>query len=308
MANYQYTSDLLEKVLELASENPDGTSEFDSLALSYLNRAYTAVCMGGAEIEMAGLSQGPGGAREGLSEPIVWWWLRKDASLYLKKYLTGTITLTQGSASFTVSVSPSSSSKAGFHLVVDGHAGFYKIESWAGGDTFGTFDCAFAGLSGSYTYRAAKVEYTLAPDVGHIAYPIFLSESPYRSNYQSATNMRTSYPPGAVAKGVPEAFTMVGEQTILLNRFPDKDIRADYSYIARPTLLTNAANEEPLVPIQYRQILSDYGAYLLLLTKSDDMAGQALVSAKGMLSAMKRANQMMATRSGASLSFRPRRK
>ena len=64
MANYTFSSDLVNDILFRAGEPIDGTSDFDSVALQYLNRAYQSVWSGGSEI----LPQ--------INEQ--WWWLRKD--------------------------------------------------------------------------------------------------------------------------------------------------------------------------------------------------------------------------------------
>src|ERR1051326_3104120 len=108
MANYTTSADLIDSMLDDAGELTDGTSDFESMALRHLNRAYQAICMGGQEID------------PGINED--WVWLRKDPPgvLTLKPAITdGTVSVTNNNTAVTFSVAPSAS-VAGYFLQTDG--------------------------------------------------------------------------------------------------------------------------------------------------------------------------------------------
>lgn len=286
MANFKYTSDILSDVLFRAGEPTDGTSEFQTQALNYINRAYQMVCMGGAEIS-------PDTHED-------WVWLRKSppAVVVLEPAITTTtITTTKNSSSATLSVAPSNSI-AGYVIIVEDARDIYRVSAHTAGQTTITLDSVYT--TDSVTAGPciiAKVEYTLASDILKII-------SPMRGTYVSQVEgidslaMDREYPLSRVISGCPKAFSIVSETTTGVKvRFSHYGsingdyIRLEYDYLYRPADLTNAANEEPVIPPQFRRVLSDLALYFIHMDKNDSRADAAGVQAKSLIEAMAAENR-----------------
>src|SRR3989304_5879373 len=92
MSNYTHSQDLVTDILFRNGEPTDGTSDFDSVALQYLNRGYQIVWTGGAELDPS------------LNEK--WLWLRKNPPGVLTlepRIVNGTVRVTKGSTAITFS-------------------------------------------------------------------------------------------------------------------------------------------------------------------------------------------------------------
>src|SRR5438445_3836993 len=113
MANFTFTADLLTDVLFRAGEPTDGSSEFTTQAMIYINRAWEAIWMGGEEIDPT--------IRED------WLWLRKLGTFVLSAPITdGSVSTTKGNATITFSVPPTIS-VAGYYFRVKGWQDVYVV-------------------------------------------------------------------------------------------------------------------------------------------------------------------------------------
>lgn len=63
-------------------------------------------------------------------------------------------------------------------------------------------------------------------------------------------------------------------------------VRLDYDYLRIPPLLTTGATDAPLIPQQYRHILSDYVAFRLAQDKDDSKAESFGLEARQAIQAM----------------------
>ena len=283
MANYTTAEDLIDDALDRAKEPTDGTSEFNSQALRFLNRAYLGIISGGSELD------------PNISE--IWHWLKTtEASLILTpRYNTGTISLTNNSASATLSASPTDS-LAGRFFKATKHADVFKISSHNAGATPVTLDSVYTGDTDTEaTFQVFQVDYDLASDV---LYP--LTFQAWQDNHREIVMMdlqdlSKTWPLHLVDSGVPTAFAMIDEQKIRFNRFGGQDstdlIRIDYSYIKQPDLLTDSDTSIPEVPHQYRKVLADWTYAYLLEMKEDNRAATAAALARSGLLAMAKDNR-----------------
>lgn len=149
MANFRTTNDLKKLALHYSGEMTDGTSSYDTIAMNYINSTYQAFLSGGNEFDME------------LAESWSWAKSRRPIVLTLEPpYQTGSVTMTNGSRSFTFSSAPTD--VLGWLLKVDQAKDSYYIQYQSG--TAGQLDQPFLGTSGTYTFKAIKTDYELVDD------------------------------------------------------------------------------------------------------------------------------------------------
>lgn len=281
MANYTTSSDLKTDALDRAQEPTDGTSDFDSMALRFLNRAYQEVWTGGGAFE------------PGLNE--TWWWLRKEASLILQPRITsGTVSVTHDSASITFS-SSIATDLAGYHFKVDGFDDVFKIATHGGATDAATLDSVYTGATdGTAGYTAFKVDYDLASDVMHLFHPMHAQRHTRKITLADLDALHEAHPLTSIESGVPENFAMTAQRTVRFSHYgpreSDELIRVDYDYLFEPADLADDSSE-PVVPRQYRKVLSDMTTMFLLAQKNDDRADGVGRMARAGLRAMARENR-----------------
>lgn len=151
MANYRSASDLKKAILQFAGELTDGTSSYDTVAMTYLNSVYHGLFAGGDIF--------------GMEVNEAWSWARSKYPLVINlkaPYETGTITLTNNASAFTLSTSPSVSLE-GYLLMLEGETETYWIRYQSG--TSGELDSVFLGATGTYDMKAIKLDYDLYSDL-----------------------------------------------------------------------------------------------------------------------------------------------
>lgn len=278
MANYQFGSDLFTDILWRSGEPTDGTSEYTSVAKQYLNRAYQAVWTGGAELD------------PGINED--WWWLRKDppGTLTLDPSITtGTASVTHNSASVTLS-SALTKDVAGWFFKADDNADIFRISTATG--TAVTLDSVYTrATSTGASYKIFRLEYSLATDVLRLSGPMRDSQdNQEKIDGQSEEAMHRDFPLAKVEAGVPTKFALIGQRKIRFNKYGSSTtgnlIRVEYPYLRVPGALTTGATGEPLLPLEYRRILSDYATALLQEDKSDSKSSHSFELARRLIKAM----------------------
>ena len=295
MSNYQYTSDILEDVLERCGEKADTSSDFYNIALRYINRAYLGICNGNSVVDPLTV--------------IDWFWAKKTQPLILERVInTGTVSVTQNSADITFSIAPSNSlgnvNIATFNRYLfktDDHDDVFAISSHTGGATAAVLDSIYTGPTNKAAkYKVFKVEYPLASDVVRVISPIEIFQSTEKISYLELERFEALYPLREIEAGEPNRFTLIQNQLLRFNGYGDINdyFRVDYTYIYEPALLTNAANEEPIIPRRFRGILSDIVAYYIFLDKNDDRADSAFLGAKAVYETMKQDNDRWLTKIG----------
>ena len=285
MANYQFTSDLIDDVLFRVGEPTDGTSDFEAEALRLINRAYRAVWMGGGEFV------------EGLNE--AWLWLKKDPPgviTLLPSITAGTVAVTNNSTSITFSSAPAAS-VAGYHFRTDDDDTVYRIASHTGGAAGATLDAPYVfDTNAAATYRLMKLEYTLAADVLRLISPMTVQGSAHDEiEGIDLAALSKNYPLTVIEGGIPDKFAHVTETKIRFNRYggdeSDEFSRVEYDYLQKPADLTNSGSEEPLIPLQHRHILADIAVFYLFTTKGDDRVDIEGAKVRAGLRAMKADNR-----------------
>lgn len=283
MANLKYSSDIIENVLFEAGEKIDGTSDFDTQVLIWLNSNYRKIWQGGGEFDPS------------INED--WTWLRKSGNIILQaKITTGTISVTNNSASATLSASQSTD-VVNWFFKVDTHEAVFQISTHGGGNDALTLDSVYTGdTNTTASYKLVKLEYSLASDVIEILSPMFTSfRANRRFNFDGqidGVSLQAIPWQRELLAGVPEFFSQIDETTVRFNRYADDDLlRVDYRYKKRPNDLTDSGSEEPLVPLHHRSVLSDMTLFDLFKAKNDDRADSIALEAKQGLKAMAVENQ-----------------
>ena len=285
MTTLTTSGDILNWVLFNANEPIDGTSEFQTHAVDSLNRAYREIWMGGGALDPE------------LNEQ--WLWLKKDPPgvLTLNPLIeTGTVSVTNNNATATLSFAPSTS-LAGRFFKVEGHPDIFRIQAHTGGSQTLTLDGVYTGdTDAAASYTIMQLEYTLASDLLYVLGPmrVYSDDQPYIDGVDLKA-LERDYPLFFVEGGIPTKFAMVTETKVRFNRYGGDEstdlIRVEYDYLAKPSAeLADDANE-PLIPLQHRQVLADLALMYLLMAKSDYRATDIGALAKAGLRAMAKDNR-----------------
>ena len=283
MASYQFTSDILSDVLLRCGEKNDTSSDFYSIALSYINKAYLGVCNGFSFIDPDAC--------------IDWYWARKTGNIVLNRVIeVGTVSVTENSNTIIFSSPPSValgdsnySLFSRYIFKVEGHDDIFVIITHVGGNATATLDSVYTGdTAATANYKVFKVEYNLAADVNRLITPFNIFQTDKKVEYLDQERFEGKYPIRDISGGIPTKFTVVQNNRVRFNYYckADNYIRVDYSYIYQPSNLTNVASEEPIIPHRYRSILSDIAAYFIFMDKNDDRADSAMLAAKATFKAM----------------------
>lgn len=277
---YITTRDLKNDILFRASE-PGSVADWGSAAIDYLNRVYNTLCAGASEF---------------LPEYVDdWWWLRDRGVLTLLPAITtGTIAVTEGSASVTFSSAPAAST-VGYRLRIDNHPEIFEISAHTAAATAATLDSVYTGdTDAAATYKLMKVTYALDADVQAITGPI----SGFRNNPQiigiSPERMDDLFPLASINPGVPTAFSLESEQSVRFShggRDDGKSMRVEYRFRPIVTPLTDSESSIPLVPIQWRHILADMALTYVLLDRNDDRSNAVALAARTGLAGMLKENR-----------------
>lgn len=139
-------------VLEHCGELSDGTSQYDSRVMLYLNSFYQELIAGGNTFGTD------------VSEPWVWAKATKPIIFNLEtSYESGSVTLTNGSVDGTFSVAPALSLE-GYYLKLLDFEDYFVIKKHVAGETSFQLDLAYFEASGSYNFTACPLEYDLYDD------------------------------------------------------------------------------------------------------------------------------------------------
>lgn len=280
MASLNTSADILNWILFQASEPTDGTSDFHAHAIEALNRAYRDIWQGG------------GALVKDMNEP--WLWLKKDPPgvLTLNPVIeSGTVSVTNNSASITFSdnITPSI---VGRFIEFDGDVGdIFRVSTHTSGTATATLDSPYTGTSGSYTYRAMQLEYTLATDTLRVIAPMRIQrDRHHRIDGMDLTSLDRDYPIAYIESGAPDRFALVTENKIRFNRYggtaSGEYIRVEYDYLQQPAVELTDDSVEPLIPLKDRGVLADLALFYLLQAKGDNRAVEIGAQAKGGLEAM----------------------
>ena len=266
-----------------AGELADGSSDLDSVAVIYMNRAYRALYMGGSEFDPR------------INE--TWWWMKAEAQLILEAVIDpGTANVSNNSTTVVFSATPAptiDSDVTGWYFKADNHPDVFKISSIS--SATGTLDSVYTGDTDSTAgYKLFKINYDIASAAIKIVAPMVAYQNNTPNIYGMAlSRMDEEFPLGEILAGVPTRFGMVDENTVRFNRYGSSTdgeiVRLDYDYLARPSDLADNTTE-PDLPLEYRHVLADMTCYFLLKDKGSTDAEFMGLQARNGIRAMAKEN------------------
>ena len=259
MSDLKFSNDLLANILFRLDEPTDSSSDFYDQALICMNRAYMALCAGGIELE------------DEVDEE--WWWLKDGdmpAVLTLMPAVELTASLTNNSAAVTLGSTPSRN-LLGCVVRVTNELDVYRVLAHSGTSTSLTLDGVFTGTTNATAGLIFEQRiYDIPSTVLKITGPMTVTrESVQRVVGISAEDMELQYPTALRFSGIPLHFAMATQTKVRFSHVPVSMTRVDFPYLVRPTMLTDSVSEEPLVPLEFRRLLTDYGAMFLAQDKED---------------------------------------
>lgn len=279
MAVLADTQALINDALFRAGEIP-GASEWDAKAVDYINREHRALCSG---------------AHEFLPEYINdWWWMRSRGVITLAPvYTTGTVLVAQDSVGITFNPAPAIS-LAGRRFKVNNWGDQFQISAHIAASPNATLDSPYTGpASAAAAFRAMKMEYSLDVAVQALLSPVAsFAENPQIMGL-TPERMDTLFPIGRTTTGIPMAFCLETEQLIRFSHGGKTDgtsMRMEYNFRPSVTDLVNNSSSIPLVPLQYRHVLSDMTLVYIMFDKNDERATAVGTSARSTLGAMAKEN------------------
>lgn len=150
MSQFRTSADIKTEILEKAGEPTNGNSAYESLALTYLNKAHQAIVGGGSLFSLV------------VDENWAWARAKHPIILELEPAISGSVTVTNGSRSITFANAPAASVQ-GWHFKVDNEPTVYKIAQHTAASTAATLDSSYVGDSGVVAFKAFKLDYILEP-------------------------------------------------------------------------------------------------------------------------------------------------
>lgn len=292
MSNLTTNHDIINDALFRAGEPVDSSSDFYVQAVSDYNRVHQSMCSGGSELLPD--------ANEN------WWWMRKASPgvITLQPSFNGTAAVVNNSANVTLSATYATSLAKAFFYAPNSGGDIYRVLSHVAGTAAVVLDSVWTDVTNAaLTVRAVQLEYDLASDVHAIFGAMKGNRSGiYRVDGCELEQLEDEYPVQLLSAGQPKLFAMVGEQRVRFSHYPGDLVtdllRLEYDYKVVATDLADDANT-PLVPREYRRLLSDFLLYFIYMSKNDDRATQVLNTAQAGLMAMVKENRKRLMKMGA---------
>lgn len=201
MSYQRSTRELKIEVLQRCGELTDGTSPYDAIAVSYLNKAQQSLFSGG---NVFGFDVG---------EPWVWAQSKRPILLALTPAYKGAATIVQGSAAGTFSVAPTISLQGRFFRV-ESREDIYRIATHSANSSNFTLDQPYLANSGTYNFMAFKLDYELKDD------SVIIDDSNNKIDFRenssttlTATLTNGTYTPASLCAEIKTRMEAVGGQT-----------------------------------------------------------------------------------------------
>lgn len=193
MALSRTTADYVNAVLRKCGETTNGSSQYTTDVLEYLNKVHTDVIAGGTLFDLD------------VDDNFVWAMSRNPYVLTLQPAITaGTVTLTLDSTALTFSSAPTKS-LAGWHIQMAGEYTVYRIMSHSANSGSASLDSNYVGtLTSGAGYTAFKLDYDVVPEQMYIETGVndtidFIESG---TTQLSATLTAGTYTPAALATQV----------------------------------------------------------------------------------------------------------
>lgn len=155
MGQFRTTADIADEVLQKSGEPTNGTSAYEDLVITYLNKAQQALVGGGSIYS--------------LKVDEVWTWAKAKYPivLNLEPIITGTVAavFNEIGVTFTDTVD---TDVTGWNLQLNGTSTVYRILAHTGGAIVAVLDSGFVDTTGVYGFRLWKSDYDLIPTHSYI--------------------------------------------------------------------------------------------------------------------------------------------
>ena len=264
-------STMLDDILRKAGETTNSPKR--TKALKYLNQAQIVVLSGSSEFDTD------------KGEIYPWSLAPIQKSFVLKAaYEVGTVSLTNGSTSGTLS-DPPAYSLLGYYLKIDDRPEYFIVTAHTGGNASMTLEVEYTGdTGGTLSYSAKKIRYDLGSDILRLVSPLNV----YRGQNYGFSNssqiyglefaeFKKKYPLTDLITGVPTEFAEIGQTDnaataleILFNRVVTQDTKVDFDYVPYPAAMTDAANSYSVLPRDNTDVLVYISVFKLLIDKNDE--------------------------------------
>lgn len=271
MASSFTSADILKGALQKAGEKSDGTSNYQELAIKFMNNAYIDILSGGSTFT--------GGD---VGDPWPWAKSRNPKSVTIvAPFNAGSVSLVNGSTTITFSPAPDVSigSLKDWHFKSDSTYDYYRITAHTAGAATATIETGFADVTiGASTFNCYKLIYDIGNDVLRLCSPFRI----YRSNSfdddtdgkiygVDADTLDEKWPISRLVSGVMDRYAEIyqseTEYLIRINKFSLFEMKVDMDYIPVPAELFDSSSSIPLIPKQKRIILEYATAYFLCQEK-----------------------------------------
>lgn len=169
MALFRTTADIADEVLQKSGEPTNGASPYEAQVITYLNKVHQAIVGGGSIHSL------------NVDEP--WTWARSKHPITLNllpPYTFGTISIVAGESVLIFSDAPAISLD-GWFIQCKTQNAIYKITQHTASTNIASIDSEFIGASGTYAFRAFKLDYDLAPSY------LYVSSHNDRLDFQEST-------------------------------------------------------------------------------------------------------------------------
>lgn len=202
MSQFRTTADILDEILLKAGEPINGNSLFETRARTYANKAHHAI-IGGGNIFNLNVDES-------------WTWARARFPIVMElmpAYRDGGVVCTQDDINILFSAAPAASLE-GWHFQLDQTGTVYKITQHTAGSVNAVLDSAFVDASGSYAYRAFKLDYEITPT--HLYVDSFNDKIDFMegtASTVSATLTHGSYTPANLISHIASRCQAAGSKT-----------------------------------------------------------------------------------------------
>jgi hypothetical protein len=207
------------------------------------------------------------------------------------------VAVTNNSNAISFAVAPLVS-MVGRFFSVEGHPDVFRVLTHTGGVQAATLDSVYTGPTdpaAAYTIR--KLEYDMPADFLRCISPMRAYHSLSRGEVEGVDllTLDAQHPLSNLKTGLPTHFALVTETKIRFSHAGGVEetelMRVEFDYHQKPSDLTDSGAEEPLIPLQHRNVLADATLFYLLEDKSDNKAGDVGLKTKAGLQAMRSDNR-----------------
>jgi len=284
VANAYHTADLLKLTLQKCGEKTDGSSRLHSLALSYINQVYHSILSGSNEFDVD------------IGEP--WVWAREEnprGLILLPPYEDGSLNITEGSTTGTLTIAPSDS-LVGWFLKVSQNPTFYQIRSHTAGSPTFTIDQEYVEQDAvNSEFKIVKTQYELGEGIERLVEPfrlytrtngaqdfgvgsVIIEDNEDKIFGMDVNAFRRKYPKRYLYRGVPTRFATIRRSqdswTVEMNSYASRKIKIDYDVIPIQEDLVDSSESVPVIPREMRNILVYGASHFLCLDKEENEKAQ----------------------------------